>query len=542
MGFFEGFITEAAKSVDTSLKDSMKRTEDRVEGMAQYRVTRRRAAQENKIKEEKELRDVLGNLASLVDGDMDKAAQLYVDGGRNIKGATSLYNELKKNQSAGIDINAAMTFAQPRAEAGQLEDYVSRFVTPITALDMKDGDIQASGLYGALFNPDLKKSVLDRVDEAAPLDPIEKFKGSVVPGATIDRSGFLAKQAYDEVLAGRSRAAAGESRAVSKEGREQKSFMSAEKRYESAEKRAVDAEARAKKVTASQLDISEAQELRAKADELRNIAEETRKASSYVKEQVLTDLTIEQKQLENKKAKDHPEFATFEKMAVYASMKLTQKGLTPDQKSTFQNMYDDAIDGALAYETATDSTATTPQFSKQSIDSIIDNSIERQLKPVGLVAGVDQKVEDLIKGNEGKYFNNMSMALANVKKRLTNSDGVIQAEASRAIDAENAALSDRIQTFAGRVKDVYAATTGTKPTNYKDLATVDAATEKLMYKTNAQGTFILNAAGEKVPTGVTASQAIREYGKSLKSGDVVTLQDEDGIEFDAVWTGTRYVR
>ena len=71
---------------------------------------------------------------------------------------------------------------------------------------------------------------------------------------------------------------------------------------------------------------------------------------------------------------------------------------------------------------------------------------------------------------------------------------------------------------------MYAATTGTKPTNYKDLATVDAATEKLM------------------ATGLTSGQAIREYGKSLKSGDVVTLQDEDGIEFDAVWTGTRYVR
>ena len=525
MGFFEGFITEAAKSVDTSLKDSMKRTEDRVEGMAQYRVTRRRAAQENKIKEEKELRDVLGNLASLVDGDMDKAAQLYVDGGRNIKGATSLYDELKKNQSAGIDINAAMTFAQPRAEAGQLEDYVSRFVTPITALDMKDDDIQASGLYGALFKPDLKKAVLDRVDEAAPLDPVKKFKDSVVPGATIDRSGFLAKQAYDEVLAGRSRAAAGEARAVSKEGREQKSFMSAEDRYESAEKRAVSAEKRAEKVTASQLDIAEAQELRAEAEEKRRIADESRKASAFLKDQVLVDLTIEEKRVEALKAKDHPQFATFEKMAVYASMQLNKKGLTPDQKNTFQSMYDDAIAGALAYEGATDSTSTTPQFSKQSIDSIIDNSIERQLKPVGLVAGVDQKVEDLIKGNEGKYFNNMSIALANVKKRLTNSDGVIQAEASRAIDAENAALSDKIQTFAGRVKDVYTATTGTKPTNYKDIASFN--------------TLVKNAAASS-NVGLTQSnigEISRQVAKAnLKAGDVV--ETPTGFR---VWTGTRFV-
>ena len=518
MGFFEGFITEAAKSVDTSLKDSMKRTEDRVEGMAQYRVTRRRAAQEDKIKEEKELKDVLGNLASLVNGDMDKAAQLYVDGGRNIKGATSLYDELKKNQSAGININAAMTFAQPRAEPGKLEDYVSRFVTPVTALDMKDGDIEASGLYGAMFKPDLKKSVLDRVNEAAPLDPIKKFQDNVIPGATIDRSGFLAKQAYDEVLAGRDRAAA-------KEADRAKGFVSAEKRAESAEKRAVSAEKRASKVTASQLDIAEAQELRAKADEQRRIAEETRKASSFIKDQVLVDLNIEEKQLEAIKAKDHPEFATFEKMAVYASMKLNKKGLSLDQTNTFQSMYDDAIAGALAYEGATDSTSTTPQFSKQSIDSIIDNSIERQLKPVGLVAGVDQKVEDLIKGNEGKYFNNMSIALANVRKRLTNSDGVIQSEASRAITAENDALSDRVQTFAGRIKDVYAATTGTKPTNYKDIASFN--------------TLVKNAAAAS-NVGLTQSnigEISRQVAKAkLKAGDVV--ETPTGFR---VWTGTRFV-
>ena len=212
-------------------------------------------------------------------------------------------------------------------------------------------------------------------------------------------------------------------------------------------------------------------------------------------------------------------------MAVYASMKLTQKGLTPDQKSTFQDMYDDAIDGALAYETATDSTATTPQFSKQSIDSIIDNSIERQLKPVGLVAGVDQKVEDLIKGNEGKYFNNMSIALTNVRKRLTNSDGVIQSEASRAINAENEALSDRIQTFAGRVKNVYAATTGTKPTNYKDLASFNTLVK------NAAATANVGLNQDNI------GEISRQVAKAkLKAGDVV--ETPAGFR---VWTGTRFV-
>ena len=54
----------------------MERSQERAEGMAQYRITRRRAEIERQEKEKRELKETLGNLASLVDGDVDKAAQL----------------------------------------------------------------------------------------------------------------------------------------------------------------------------------------------------------------------------------------------------------------------------------------------------------------------------------------------------------------------------------------------------------------------------------------------------------------------------------
>ena len=38
MSFFEGLITGAATSIDTQLKKDMERTQERAEGMAQYRV------------------------------------------------------------------------------------------------------------------------------------------------------------------------------------------------------------------------------------------------------------------------------------------------------------------------------------------------------------------------------------------------------------------------------------------------------------------------------------------------------------------------
>ena len=71
MGFLSGLVTGAATSIDNQLKADMKRSEERAEGMAQYRVTRRRAALEAQDKEKKEIAEVMGNLASLVDGDVD---------------------------------------------------------------------------------------------------------------------------------------------------------------------------------------------------------------------------------------------------------------------------------------------------------------------------------------------------------------------------------------------------------------------------------------------------------------------------------------
>ena len=43
MSFLTGLVTGLAKSVDDNLKKDMERTQDRIDGMAQYRITRRRA-------------------------------------------------------------------------------------------------------------------------------------------------------------------------------------------------------------------------------------------------------------------------------------------------------------------------------------------------------------------------------------------------------------------------------------------------------------------------------------------------------------------
>jgi len=529
MSFFEGILTGAATSIDTQLKKDMERTQERAEGMAQYRVTRRRAEIERQDKEKREVSDVLNKLAGLVGGDVDKAAQLYISGGKNVAGGTALYDELKKNADAGKDISTAITFAEPRAKPGQLTEYVSQFITPITALPAMEGEMKGSGLYGAMFKPDLAKTVMQQVEEEAPLPASEKFlEGAGPSAAKIDRTGFLAAEEYKETVAQRERGAA-------KEKREVTAFTSAEARYKSIEQRAKDAAKIAKTAAATTEQIQQANLLAKKAEAAQRVVDETRKAAEFVSQQKLTGLSIEEKELALLKEKDHPEFATFEKMAVYASTKLNTPGLTTDQTNTFNQMYDDAIAGAIAYESATDSTVPKPAFSPSSLDSIIDNAIERQLKPIGLVAGVDQKIEDLIEGNESKYFDNMSIALGNITKRLTTADGSMPAEAKRAIAAEKEALSNRIQGYSDNIANAYATADGTKrnpkPDNFKDISTVDTATSTIM----------------TANSGLSKLEAIREYGRtSLKPGDVVAMQEptsSGGVRtFYSVWTGTRYVR
>ena len=113
MGFASGFVTGLAKSVDDQLKSDIMRTQKRMDGMEQYRVTRRRADEERMIKEREEVSDVMNNLASLVGGDIYKASQLYEAGGGTTSGATEFYQTLKASQASlgkSFDINKAVDF------------------------------------------------------------------------------------------------------------------------------------------------------------------------------------------------------------------------------------------------------------------------------------------------------------------------------------------------------------------------------------------------------------------------------------------------
>ena len=58
------------------------------------------------------------------------------------------------------------------------------------------------------------------------------------------------------------------------------------------------------------------------------------------------------------------------------------------------------------------------QFSKQSVDGIINAEIKRMLEPVGLIQDIEGQIEYAIEGNEVQgHYDRMFMALDNVEQR-----------------------------------------------------------------------------------------------------------------------------
>jgi hypothetical protein len=460
MSFFLGLVSGAATAVDKQLQKDMQRTQDRIDGMGQYRVTRRRAEMEQKEKDKKELRDVLQSLAAFTGGDEDKAIQLYNSAGKTLAGGKDLAAELLANRKAGKDVGAAIEFAEAGAEPGNFTDFISRNITPVSTLPLMDEEMEASGLY-KLFKPDVGKAVMQQVKEEAPLPKAPELttKEARAAQATIDRSGFIAAEEAAETAKERERAA----------GRytmEEKGFVTAQAKAEQAMRIADSAEARAERLAKEGADQQVIDNARADAAAAREqsrldlaVAEAERKAESFVLEQEIRGLTIEERQLAIKKSKEAPKFSTYEAMLVSADQKIADIEATPVDQRTNNQLRElqtqklirkKAIDGIGAVADAESTDTYTPSFSKQSIDSIINNEIKRQLQPVGLVKDIEGQLEYKIKGNEIQYFDSMTVALDNVRKRVASID---DQQMSDTIQAQEDSLASTVAKYVTANKD-----------------------------------------------------------------------------------------
>ena len=521
MSFLTGLITGAATSIDDQLKKDMERSQERAEGMAQYRITRRRAEIERQEKEKRELKETLGNLATLVDGDVDKAAQLYKAGGGNIAGANALFTELKKNADAGKDIKTAITFAEARAEPGQMTDYINQFITPISKLPPVAG-VKGAGLYGAMFKPDMSASVQEQVDEAAPL-PAQEARDMDVQMATIDRTGFLAAEEAQ-------RATTLFDIEVAKAGRDVTLDDLNEKKLRQAMRLADDAAALADKKFASEEEQRKAENARAEVAALQRQAQLIQEAEAHVLDMRSKKQDIEKTAIEIAKEKDHPQFKDFEDQAVYAAQKLAMADLTEEEREDYKKLYDSAIEGAVAYANATETkksgTAASAVFSKQSLDSIVQGAAKFELDMVPSQA-IGDKIKYAIDGNEAAYYGGMSRALKTVEKRLTAEDGTINPEAKRYLDSLRASNTQKLYEYA--VKQKQKSSTGTaveqKQSKFISFDTINDGVGKVK---------------EAFPD-LNDKQALRQWARENAAAGSVIPMNGAGTLF-GVWTGSRFLR
>ena len=493
MGFLSGLVTGAAQSIDAQLKKDIERSQERAEGMAQYRVTRRRAEIERQEKEKRELKETLGNLASLVDGDIDKAAQLYKAGGGNIAGANELYQELLKNKQADVDISTAIGFAESTAPEGTtMQDYISRFVTPITKLPVAKGEVKGAGLYGALFKPDLSGRVRQQVEEAAPL-PAQEAADLDVQMATIDRSGFLsAKEA--------ARTERAEERLEKRFGMD---MNTAQARLDDADRNyqlALERFNEDKSNTKVEQELARARDARDARRLDLAVAKAEQEAEDAVLTRELTGLTIEDRRLELDKKRNAPEFATFELMLVSAEENLA-RATSPEEIMIYEKQRAHAIKGLADIERAKDTSAgvATSVFSKQSVDSIINAEIKRQLEPVGLVKDIEGELEYMLEGNEVQFFDRMTRAIDNVEQRVA---GIDDSQMTNTIRSQRKSLQED------------------------------------------KGAYIK----KQIDGGVTPRQAgnaegavSKAFTSTLGPGDIVEYTNKQGATVRRIWTGSRYV-
>jgi hypothetical protein len=367
--------------------------------------------------------------------------------------------------------------------------------------------MEASGLY-KFFKPDVGKAVMQQVEEEAPLPKAPELttKEARAAQATIDRSGFIAAEAAAETAKERERAAG---RYTMEEGR----FATAQAQAEQAMRIADSAEARAERLAKEGADQQVIDNARADAAAAREeqrlalaVAAAERDAAAFVTSQELQGVTIEQRRLELKKAKEAPKFSTYEAMLVSADQKIAAIEATPvDQRTnnqlreleTQKRIRDKAISGINAVAEAESTDTYTPSFSKQSVDSIINNEIKRQLQPVGLVKDIEGQLEYKISGNEVQYFDRMTRALDNVELRVS---GIKDEQMANTIQAQRNSLADDAAKYINK----------------------KLGTEGFQAKQAENEEDLLN----RIEAG--------EY----KAGDIIQYVDENGVTQNILWTGS----
>jgi len=235
------------------------------------------------------------------------------------------------------------------------------------------------------------------------------------------------------------------------------------------------------------------------ADRFKRYEQLDREAEMFILKKEAAELGIEVTQLQLDKDRKPPEFTDFEKMAVYYTQKLGERGLTTEQKNDYAEGLRRAIEGATKWNAQTaKSDGQTKFFSNESRQSILNGEIKRQLEPFGMVDDLGQVIEEEIDGtDQPKYFDSMRRALDNVTSQVAGLND----------PSMNALIAGQRSSLRAKMNE------------YKKSVVVE------------QQKFARNRTE-------SLSDAFKE---TLEPGDVVTYETDNGGTATRIWTGDRYI-
>ena len=534
MSFWTGFTTGLASSVDKSLQASMKARDEELSRAKNFWMQRKAAklekAEEEKADYDKKAEEAFNTLAEELGdptfavavmrklGTPDDALK-YIE---NVKAtrATLQPGQSYLMQDDFIGYTPGKTqFTREQA----LEDV--RMPMPnigkvtATALDVDDP-------IAKLFGQDSKlaeraaENINKRFADPANIDQRPKSDIGTIRQVDLSRQIAAKEAAYTDKTRGREDVRF----KIEVDAAKQNSS-----RIDQAMKIASAAEKRAQGQFASDQDQRDLENARAEVAALQRQSTLIQQAEAHVKDMELKELSIEEAKAEAQKRKEHPIFKSFEDMAVYASQKLISTDLSEQEKADFERMYTDAIAGANAYNAATsDKTGTGIEFSKQSLDSIIESARKLELEKVP-TRKIGDRVELIIKGSEAEYYGGMERALNTVIRRLTPEGKSMPPQAQRYVESLKADNSQKAFGYASSVASEYAAAkAGNKSTaklNYVPYNVVEGAVNTI--KANN--------------TGLSDGQALKQYAKENLAPGAVVPMDESRTVY-GIWTGSKFLR
>ena len=533
MGFLTGLITGAATSIDNQLKADMKRTEERMDGMEQYRVTRRRAKLEEQEKEKKELRDVLNTLSSYTDGDEDKAIQLFNHAGKTIDGSKDLLKTLKTNRAAGKDINTVIKYAEAGAEPGNFTSFINRNITPITPITSTDGKpMQASGLY-SLFKPKLDERVNRNVESAVPIPTTEMAGTARTASATIDYTSLLtAEEAAFE---------------KKKRGLIFKQFNLDEAKFKSLDKKTQADMANASAAqtlaeTIAKSNMAEAVKASARAEaQLANdtarlgIAQQdaVNRALGSIGDRKLTGVELEIKKLEKEKLLKNPEYASYEAMMVAADNELFSMEMLPENEQDAQRMKELTSLRATGLkgmqDTAATDATTKPAYSTTTANNSYDKQLKREMSTIGMYNNLTDTISEMTEGKAADYLTAISRAISNTSSSNVRNDPTMTAILDGATDS----LNQDVQNVS---KKKFAEYNEAKNTAAENNATFDSSLFDVTdYDNMTQAVQQIRSNN----SDLSNSAALIKYANdsNLSKGHIVEMKNDKYI----MWTGSKFI-